>query len=145
MKQQELKEALIHSLSKLYEMKAFAILAQFLQGETQVLFFLSQHWGREINPSDLSDSLHVSRSRITATLTALRKKGYVSMELSQEDRRRMSITLTDAGRSHIREKQKQVNAYFDQLVEGLGEETTVTLNQIIDQSIRIISTEPKKG
>lgn len=139
MKQQQLKKDLIFSLSQLYEMKAFSVLAQFLQGETQVLFFLALHRDREINPSDLSDSLHVSRSRITATLSSLRKKGYVDMELSTEDRRRMLVTLTEAGLSQILEKQKQVDSYFDQLVAGLGEETTLQLNQIIRQCIPIVS------
>lgn len=139
MEQTQLKHELITSLTRLYEIKAFATLSVFLQGETQVLFYLSQHTDKEINPSELSDRLHVSRSRITATLTSLRKKGYIAMELSPEDRRRMRVILTPEGGMHIREKQQQVDAYFEILVEGLGGKNVLELNRIIDLSINIMN------
>ena len=141
MNQMELKQSLIQSLIRLYEKKAFSILAQFLQGETQILFYLSHHREDEINPSDISEGIHVSRPRITAALAGLREKGFVTMELSEADRRRIKVSMTAAGAAWLSEKQQQVDFYFDQLVAGLGEETTMTLNQIIDQSIRIISAE----
>ena len=71
----ELRNSLTTALSRLYEMEAFSCLAEFLQGELNVLYHLSQSGKSEVNPSILSDKLRVSRSRITAALSSLRRKG----------------------------------------------------------------------
>ncbi|HHT84930.1 MAG TPA: HTH domain-containing protein, partial [Firmicutes bacterium] len=76
MDKRELRDRLTASLSRLYEGEAFACLAEFLQGEINILYHLAQNRGTEINPSTLSEKLRVSRSRITAALSALRKKGF---------------------------------------------------------------------
>ena len=73
-----------------------------------------------MNPSTLSERLRVSRSRITATLSALRKKGFVTLKGSEDDRRRVWVTLTPEGAEFLRRKQQKVEEYFDRLVEGLG-------------------------
>ena len=134
----QLRNLLITSLMKMYEMDVFRNLAIFLQGEVQVLFYLGQNIGREINPSELSDNLHVSRPRITATLASLRKKKYVSMELCKDDRRRMLVTLTPIGLDFIKDKQKQVERYFDLLVEGLEKDNVLELNRLIERSIQVM-------
>jgi DNA-binding MarR family transcriptional regulator len=105
---ERLRDELMDALAGMYEKKAIAALAEFLQGELRILVYLSQHRGDGVNPSQLSDRLHVSRSRITAALSALRRKGYVQMEISEADRRRMLVTITPAGAAHLRSKQEQV-------------------------------------
>ena len=52
----ELRNSLTTALSRLYEMEAFSCLAEFLQGELNVLYHLSQSGKSEVNPSILSDS-----------------------------------------------------------------------------------------
>lgn len=138
MKKDELRNALTASLSQMYDMEAFSCLAEFLQGELHVLYYLSQNRSSEVNPSILSNKLHVSRSRITAALSTLRKKGYVTMEMSRNDRRRMLVTLTAEGESFIKEKQDRVQSYFDTLVEGLGEKNVKELIRLIELSISIM-------
>ncbi len=134
----ELRERLTASLSRLYEGEAFACLAEFLQGETNILYHLAQNRGTEINPSTLSEKLRVSRSRITAALSALRKKGFVKLRGSEHDRRRVRVTLTAEGAEFLRRKQERVEEYFDRLVEGLGETNVLDLVRLIDLSVEII-------
>ena len=144
MEKEALRNNLTMLLGKLYDIEAFSHLADFLQGELHVLNYLSQNMKIEVNPSMLSDHLYVSRSRITATLTALRKKGYVRMKISEKDRRKMCVTLTAKGEEFIQEKQKNVEVYFDQLVEGLGEQDTMDLIQLIKKSIRVMNNKEEK-
>ncbi|OAB36034.1 MarR family winged helix-turn-helix transcriptional regulator [Paenibacillus glacialis] len=139
----ELRNHLTASLAKLYDMEAFSCLADFLQGELHVLHYLSQNSDLEINPSNLSDKLNVSRPRITAALSTLRKKGYVTMEMSTEDRRRVSVVLTRDGESFIKEKQDNVERYFDVLVKGLGEANGLDLIRLIELSIEIMDKGEK--
>ena len=61
MERTELRDRLTASLSRLYESKAFAFLAEFLQGEIRLLYHLSQARGAGMNPSTLSEKLCVSR------------------------------------------------------------------------------------
>lgn len=74
MKDYELRDELRESVNRIYGMELFSSLTELVQGENHVLQYLVQHRDDEINPSLLNDHLHVSRSRITAALTGLRKK-----------------------------------------------------------------------
>ena len=144
MENQLLINKLMTSLARMYDMEAFSHLAEFLQGELHILHYLSQNSHSEINPSVLSDKLHVSRSRITAALSTLRKKGYVTMEMSENDRRRMKVSLTSDGEAFIRGKQEEVVRYFDVLVDGLGEGNVLDMIRLIELSVGIMDNEENK-
>lgn len=137
METERLRNELLDSLYHILDLEAFATLDDFLQGETLLLRFLVLRQG-PVCPSDLSDQLHLSRSRITAALSALRRKGLVLTEPSQEDRRRVEVTITPEGQAVIGEKVDQLNAYFDRLVNGLGSEETHQLTGLIDRCVKIM-------
>jgi len=143
MESKDLKDKLIESLGKIYYMEAFSQLTEFLQGELYVLHFLSENQDREVNPSILSDKLHISRPRITAALSALRKKGYVETEMSEDDRRRILVKLTEEGLIFIEDKQKTVEGYFDLFVEGLGDENASELIRLIELTVEIMGPKDK--
>lgn len=140
----ELRNKLTESLAQMYEMEAIGDLAEFLQGELHILQFMSGNKNMEINPSILSDKLHVSRPRITAALSALRKKGYVTMEISDEDRRRMRVMLTPGGEDLINKKRENIENYFDILVDGLGENNVIDLIRLIDLSSQTMNKAMEK-
>jgi DNA-binding MarR family transcriptional regulator len=137
----QLRSVLISTLSKMYEMEAFNNVAVFIQGEMHILWCLLQSPDREMNPSLLSDLLHVSRSRITAALSSLRKKGYVTMEMSEGDRRKMRVLLTPEGEAYIKLKQEIVERYFDLMIEGLGEQNVLELNRLIELAIEVVENK----
>lgn len=141
MNKRELTNNLTTSLAQMYDMEVIGCLSDFLQGELHVLNYLSQNKNMEINPSILSDNIHVSRSRITAALATLRKKNYVTMEMSQEDRRRMCVLLTPQGEAFIKEKHNNVENYFHILVEGLGEQNVMEMTRLIKLSIEIMENK----
>ncbi|WDZ63848.1 winged helix DNA-binding protein [Paenibacillus polymyxa] len=139
MKDYELGDELRESVNRIYGMELFSSLTELVQGENHVLQYLVQHRDDEINPSLLSDHLHVSRSRITAALTGLRKKGYVTMEMSAHDRRRMCVRLTVDGESLIKQKQQRIEGYFEALVVGLGEKNVKEFIRLIELSLSIMN------
>ncbi|MGW8441257.1 MarR family winged helix-turn-helix transcriptional regulator [Paenibacillus sp. S33] len=139
MKYYELRDELRESVNRIYGMELFSSLTELVQGENHVLQYLVQHRDDEINPSLLSDHLHVSRSRITAALTGLRKKGYVTMEMSEHDRRRMCVRLTVDGESLIKQKQEGIEGYFEALVVGLGEKNVKEFIRLIELSLSIMN------
>ena len=100
-----LQAELIGILQTLYDTEALTPMMEFCQGEMRVLLYLLAHEGK-VYPSQLSDSLAVTRQRITTILSAMRKKGLIQMEIEEEDRRKMSVTLTDLGKAAAIEKQQ---------------------------------------
>lgn len=137
----ELRNRLIAILSQMYDTVAFTSLAEFLQGELHVMYNLYQNKDMEINPSILSDNLNVSRSRITAALSSLREKGYVLMEISENDRRRMRVMLTVKGESFIKEKKQNVEKYFNAFVEGLGKNNVEEFIRLIELGISVMENK----
>lgn len=126
---------------RLYHISAFDDMAQLWQGETRILYYIYYHGEEEINPSELSDFLLVTRARITAALSGLRKKGYVTMEISPQDRRRMTVELTETGRSYVKEKIFLTEQRLKKLRKELGEEDAEQLIFLLEKSIGIFEQE----
>lgn len=131
----ELRNALLISLQKMYDMDVFASMIEFCQGEMRVLIYLHMNNGTDIYPSDLSDSLCVTRQRITSILSSLRKKGYVSMKMAENDRRRMRVVLTEDGKNWLIKKVKEIEIYYDTLIDGLGENNIQEMTHLMNLSI----------
>lgn len=140
-----LKLDLIESLEKIYYMEAFSQLAEFLQGELYLLKFLALHRYEEFGPSELSERLHISRPRITTTISALRKKKFVATELDEDDRRRLKIKATEKGIEFILEKQEKVEENFDVFIDGIGEKDTLELIRIVDLAANIMHNKENKN
>lgn len=52
-----------------------------------------------LNPSDLSDALSSSRTNVTRLSDDLTEAGWVDRRASKEDRRRVELSLTEAGKA----------------------------------------------
>ena len=145
MSKEDLKLELIDSLEKIYYMEAFSQLAEFLQGELFLLRFLSLNKGEEIVPSELSERLHMSRPRVTATISTLRKKGFVNTELDKKDRRRLKVRITKKGIDYIIKKQTIVNENFEEFINGIGEDDSRELIRIVDLAVKIMEKKQVKN
>lgn len=135
----ELRHQLIRSLQSVYQLEAFSALAELLQGESLVLTALLAQEG-VVYPSDLSRQLHLSRPRITAALSALERKGLIAMHRSPTDRRRVQVSITDAGREMIGGRLMRMEAYFDKMLAGLGDTDARTLIHLIDRCVEVMDT-----
>ncbi|MEG1593707.1 MAG: MarR family transcriptional regulator [Oscillibacter sp.] len=133
-----LRGDLIRSLGNIYRLEAFSALEALLQGESQTLLYLAEHREAAVYPSDLSRDLRLSRSRITGTLAALRRKGLLAMEASQEDRRRIRVNITEAGLVLILGQLKRMETYFDRMLAGLGRDDAKALITLIDRCVAVM-------
>lgn len=131
---------LINSLAVLYEAAVFNRLAEFLEGELRVLRALDMA-GEPLNPSRLSEQLKVSRSRITAALSGLQRKGFVTLTAEESDRRRVLASPTAEGRRYVAERSREVEQYFSFAVGALGEKDVDELLRIIDKFANSIPKE----
>ena len=133
-----LRRDLIGSLQNVYHLEAFAALAELLQGESLVLTGLLSHQEGVVHPSDLSRELHLSRPRIPAALSALQRKGLIAMHRSPTDRRRIQVSITEAGREIIGGRLVRMEAYFDKMLSGLGEADARELIRLIDRCVEVM-------
>ncbi|MFE2723034.1 MarR family winged helix-turn-helix transcriptional regulator [Kitasatospora sp. NPDC059327] len=70
--------------------------------EFDTLHVLAGRGGRAV-PSDLRDDLSLAPASVTGRLEALERRGFIVRTPSTEDRRRVDVELTEAGRAAWRE------------------------------------------
>lgn len=122
-------------LYRAYETEAMAAFSEFFTGELHALQYLSKHRGADVFPSEMSEALHVSRARVAAILSSLRKKGYVAMALCEADRRRMQVAITAEGLEYLSVKQEKVRLYLHQWTQRMGEENTRNMIRLLTLSL----------
>lgn len=139
-----LKDRMIDALGKIYYMDAFHQVVEFLQGELYILHHMLEYGEDGINPSGLSDMLHISRPRVTTALAALRKKGYIETIVDEDDRRRLTVYLTKEGREFIIGKQNHVEEYFISFIEKLGRDKANELISLLDMIVGMMDENNQK-
>ena len=137
----ELREELLRDLEALYQLPAFSDLAALLQGEARVLQYLALRRGEDVYPSELAEALRLSRPRITAALSSLRRKGFLTLTPSQEDRRKVFVRVTEAGMAQIGGQYTTVRGYFDRLLAGLGPEDSRELSRLVGRCAQVMKEE----
>ena len=74
-------------------------------------------------------------------MRSLRKKGYVEMDVSPDDRRKMDIRCTPEGRRVFEKKYKNLLSCVDRYVDVLGEEDILELTDLLrraaDSDVRL--------
>ena len=104
MDKQELRDGLMHELWRMNKIDLMLSLREFVEGETAALWYLHSCGAERVSPSQISENLHVSRARAANILRSLRSKGYVEMEISPDDRRKMDVFFTPKGKKLLEEK-----------------------------------------
>ena len=136
-----LREGLMTALEQLYQLPAFSDLAALLQGEARVLQYLALHREEAVYPSAVAEALRLSRPRITAALSSLRRKGFLTLTPSQEDRRKVFVRVTEAGMAQIAGQYETVRGYFDRLLSGLGAEDSRELARLVGRCAAVMEGE----
>ena len=93
------------------------------KGELFVLHFLSMG-DTAVYPSELSEALCCSMSRISALLGSLEKKGQIEREIDKSNRRNILITITDAGRERVRVEVNGIEQILANVFIEMGESDT---------------------
>jgi DNA-binding MarR family transcriptional regulator len=91
------------------------------ESQMSVLAYLVRHDSQ--TPNALASWEHVSPPSMNRTLNSLEDAGYVTRTPSDDDRRKVIVTATDAGRRVVHETRRRRDAWLDQRLEALsGEE-----------------------
>lgn len=145
MKKEELREQLMHELWRMYKMDIIVHLMEFVEGETAVLGFLMQRDGLDVNPSQISVDLRISRARTANILRSLRQKGMIEMDIVADDRRKMNVAMTEKGREYFSSKFNFIAEYFDLYIDVLGEEDISDLIRLLKKTVDSEDTLRQQG
>ena len=100
------------------------------QGEMGALFLLNLK-GEPQNPSRMSEILEVNTSRIAAILNSLEKKGFVQRTKDPSDGRKISVSITEQGRSFLQKGHDEVQQKTLELLRVLDERDLDDLLRIL--------------
>lgn len=89
-------------------------------------------------PVMLAEMLGVSKPMMTAHITSLEKKDYITKKPCEQDRRAYYILPTEKGQALVERARIDMNRQLERLMCALGEEEFDTLVRLAQQANRIL-------
>lgn len=86
----------------------------------------------------LAELLGVSKPMITAYLTSLLEKGYITKEQSEEDRRVYYVLPTEKALHLVEHAKADMNRHLDRLTEAMGQEDFDLLIQLAQKANQVL-------
>jgi DNA-binding MarR family transcriptional regulator len=83
-------------------------------------------------PSEISDTMHIDRPRVTRIVDRLVALGYVTREADQIDRRRTILSITPVGERRLNAILALVSSLLDELLVGLERQQRETLMAAVE-------------
>lgn len=122
-----------HALYQLGESSLVAAGLTFARFRLLMSLLISEQLdGRdELNPSEISDKLGISRNTVSTLIRELEQEGLIERHLDHSDRRRFKIRLTAAGQTLIRENTSQHYHIIGGCFDALSSEEQESLSSIL--------------
>ena len=95
---------------------------RYSRGEPFVLRHLRKHGTS--TPSQLASAMNASSGRISAVLSALEKKGWITREIDPKDRRNILVSITDAGMEQSTKDRDEMRSATCWIFTQMGERRT---------------------
>lgn len=108
------------------------------KGELFILKYLYEK-NAAVLPSELSEALGSSTSRISAALGSLEKKVLIHREIDTSNRRNILVTITSAGRERIMAMTKQRHNHLTAILTEMGEKNARDFVRLITLFFEISS------
>lgn len=102
------------------------------RGMYTILKFINEE-EKNVLAGDISKSLKISTARVAVALSTLKKKGYVEKIKSHEDARKTIVTITQAGKRALEERQIKIIKNITNLLEKLSNRDSKILLEILSK------------
>lgn len=99
----------------------------------QYLYLINIHRSPGITQDQLADQLIFNKSSVARQLSALEENGFVRRERSHEDRRVLTLTLTEKAEALIPEIWQTSRDFLAAVTEGFSEADKVELNRLMSK------------
>ena len=128
--EQNLSEELYNLLAELLNRKLNRTVLDSIRGEYGVLRYLL-YVEDHASAGRLSEQLHVVPGRITDTLNSLERKSLIERHSDPKDRRRVLVSITDAGREQAIQMMTRIHREYEGMFQILGREDTEELIRLL--------------
>lgn len=130
MKEEYLGEELYSLLAELLNRKLNRKVMDSIRGEYGVLRYLVEV-ENQVSAGVLSEQLHVVPGRMTDILISLENKEWIVREQDEEDRRRIKVCITGAGRKKAEEVRQYIRKEYQGMFEILGQDDIKELLRLL--------------
>ncbi|NLZ45806.1 MAG: hypothetical protein GX896_03850 [Clostridiales bacterium] len=93
-----------------------------VNGILRLLWINELNNGEILSPGEISSIQDISTGRIATTLKSLELKNYIHRDIDSNDRRRISVELTDIGRIKARSVFEEAQVKAKKIFEKIGDE-----------------------
>lgn len=139
-KEENLGEELYNLLAELLNRKINRTVMDSIRGEYGVLRYL-MYVEDKVSAGILTEQLHVVPGRMTDILNSLEGKGFIRRHKDEEDKRRINVCITDAGRMEAQEKRSYISREYQGMFQILSKEDTEELIRLL----KIVLAYPGDG
>lgn len=109
-----------------------------LQGEIFVLCHVAFNPSTTL-PSHISQEMNISSARVAATLNNLENKGLITRTIDKNDRRKILVEITEAGKNFVENHHAQVIKQISDVLSLLGEKDAKEFIRLVGRLADIIS------
>ena len=93
------------------------------------------------SPGELARAISLSQATVTGILDRLLKRGLVRRERSEEDRRRVIVTLTSSGKELARTVPSPLQERFAERLAALPDENRAVISTVLQQVVRMMEAQ----
>ncbi|GAA6119323.1 MarR family winged helix-turn-helix transcriptional regulator [Acidovorax sp. FG27] len=97
-----------------------------------------------VRPGELAQAMRMDASTLTRNLRPLQDAGWVEVAAG-DDARSRSVQLTESGRAKRQEAQRHWRIAQQALNERLGVAHVAALHALLDDTVRLLGTDPEPG
>ncbi|NMC55743.1 MAG: MarR family transcriptional regulator, partial [Eubacteriaceae bacterium] len=149
----ELKEQLIRTMMRFRKIgMAFPADLDIRMGEIMIMNGIAGHFPpgmrfgdekcqfdehKKTFVSELQKMHHITKPAISQMLNGLENKGYISREMDRQDRRKVSVTLTQKGEDILKRSKEYADNMLDKTISRFGEDNTRKLIELFSQLVDI--------
>lgn len=96
---------------------------------------------RQVNVTEIAEYLKVPLNTVTGVISRLEKKELILRERSREDKRVVTVSLSDLGQRFLAEEIKQIGRYYTLIMEEMSSEETALIFQVIEKIFRLLNQD----
>ena len=88
--------------------------------------------GIDVTPSEISNVMHVSTTRISVVLGVLEKKGQIKRETDISNRRYTLVTITEEGRKRTVSEMQEIQGQMVKVFTKMGEQESIEFIRLLN-------------
>lgn len=124
-----------------YPEQQFDLFLNCSKNEIFALLFVYRQ--KQVNMSEIAEYMNIPLNTVTGVVSRLEKKQLVLRERSEEDKRVVTISLTEDGKGFMEHEVMELGRYFSRVMEAFSEEEKKVLFGMADKIFAVLNQRDK--